>query len=105
MSKPNSKPNSSNRWIPVEAPPQVKPLTPEWMLYQFLVNWTPQDLEIAIRKNVEINLGPFWGYVENMVINEVLNWFKTYRPDLHKVLATEDGIQWLRMNIRKLTQI
>jgi hypothetical protein len=39
------------------------------------------------------------------VINEVLNWFKTYRPDLHKVLATEDGIQWLRMNIRKLTQI
>jgi hypothetical protein len=105
MSKPNSKPNSSNKWIPVEAPPQIKPLTPEWMLYQFLSGWTPQDLQIAIRKNVEINLEPFWGYVENMVINEVLNWFKTYRPDLHKVLAMEDGIQWLRMNIRKMTQI
>jgi hypothetical protein len=106
VSKPSSKAklnSNSSRWVPVEAPSQIKPLTPEWAALAFLKGWTPSDIELAIKKNVEINLGPFWSYVENMVINEVLNWFKTYRPDLHKVLATESGIQWLKMNIRKMT--
>jgi hypothetical protein len=110
VSKPNSKekanPNlnsNSSKWVPVEAPPQIKPLTPEWAALKFLEDWTPNDIELAIKKNFEIDLGPFWSYVESIVIKEVLNWFKTYRPDLHKVLATEDGIRWLKMNIRKMT--
>lgn len=112
MSKPNShkkenpNPPSNSVWIPVDAPPEVKPLTPEWAALQFLSDWTPEDIELAIKKNFEIDLGPFWTYVEGIVIKEVLNWFKTYRPDIHKVLATEEGIQWLKMNIRKMmTQI
>jgi len=110
VSKPNSKekanPNlnsNSSKWVPVEAPPQVKPMTPEWAALKFLEDWTPSDIELAVKKNVEINLGPFWTYVENIVIQEVLNWFKTHRPDLHEVLATKEGMQWLKTNIRKMT--
>lgn len=107
MNKPNNKEkanqNSNSKWIPVEIAPEIKPLTPEWAALKFLEDWTPSDIELAIKKNFEINLGPFWSYVENIVIREVLNWFKTYRPDIHKVLATEEGIQWLKRNIRNLT--
>lgn len=100
---PNPNPANNTSWIPVETPTQVQPLTPEWMALQFLSDWTAQDIELAIKKNLEIDLGPFWSYVEGIVIKEVLNWFSIHRPDLHKVLATERGIEWLKANIRKMT--
>lgn len=101
--KANPNPPSSNAWVPVETPPQVEPLTPEWAALKFLEDWTPQDIELAIKKNVELNLAPFWSYVENIVIKEILNWLRVHRPDLHNVLASERGIKWLKMNLRRIT--
>jgi hypothetical protein len=109
VSKPNSKekanPNlnsNSSKWIPVEAPPQIKPLTPEWAALKFLEDWTPNDIELAIKKNFEIDLGPFWSYVEDMVVEKILEWFKTFRSDLYMVLASNQGRLWLRQNIRRI---
>ncbi|MFN3330495.1 MAG: hypothetical protein ACK419_06180 [Pyrinomonadaceae bacterium] len=107
MDKPQKKANpnphnNNNAWVPVEPPPQVEPLTPEWACLKFLSDWTAEDIALAIKKDFEIDLAPFWTYVENIVIKEVLNWFRTYRPDLHGILATERGIEWLKKNIRKI---
>lgn len=99
---PNPNPANSASWVPVEQQPQVQPLTPEWAALKFLEDWTAEDIELAIKSNFEINLAPFWTYVENIVIQEVLKWFSIHRPDLHKTLATARGVAWLRANIRKM---
>jgi hypothetical protein len=105
-SREKANPNQPNSgWVLVETPPQVKPLTPEWAALKFLQDWTPSDIELAIKKNVEIDLSPFWAYVESLVIQNLLEWFKLHRPDLHAALATEDGVKWLKRNLAKMTRI
>jgi len=102
-SKAKANQNSNSKWVPIEVAPEVKPLTTfEWAALKFLEPWTPSDIELAIQKNFEVDLKPFWSLVEDIVVKEVLNWFKTYRPDLHKVLATERGVRWLKANIRRM---
>jgi hypothetical protein len=101
LSKQEKRQNPASKWVPVDAP-QVKPLTAEWAALKFLEDWTPRDIELAIRKNVKVNLSPFWPIIEDMVVKAVLGWFRTHRPDLYSVLATEDGVRWLKMNISML---
>jgi len=82
-------------------PPSPQAYTPEWALFRFLGEWTPEDLEIAVRKNVEVDLSSAMGMVEDYVATEILKKFETYRPDLHKVLAKEKGVEWLKIQIRR----
>ena len=51
-----------SKWIPVEP---VKPLSAEGLMLRFLGKWTAEDLELAIKKNVEVNLKPFFGAIED----------------------------------------
>ena len=100
-------------WIPVAGPsgspdqqpdqrasPSPDPLSFDWMALKFLESWTPEDLALAIRSGATFDLAPFLGVVEEMAILQILEWFKKYRPDLYAVLATEEGVAWLRKNIR-----
>ena len=91
-------------WVVIK-PSDVKPLTPEWFALKFLTDWTADDIRLAIKKNIVIDMTPFWGYVEDLIVNNILEWFKKYRPDLYDALNTEEGVGWLRMNIRRMIQI
>jgi len=95
---PNSQQVNSD--YKVVAPPSPPAFTPEWALFRFLGEWTPEDLEIAIRKNVEVDLSSAMGMVEEYVATEILKKFETYRPDLHKVLSKESGRDWLKRQIK-----
>ena len=91
----SSKPNN-------QASSEPEPYTPQWFLFNFLKAWTPEDLKAAIEKNVQVDLSVFGDYVVDMVVREVLNWFKQYRPDLYQVLSTDEGIAWLKKNITRI---
>ena len=91
--------NSSNWRVVAVAEP--RPLTPDWMLYQFLKPWTPKDIETAIRRKVTVDFSNLRNYIVNLATEKILEWFRTYRPDLAEILETEDGIEWLRMNVEK----
>jgi hypothetical protein len=92
------------RWVAV-SPPKVEPLTPEWAALKFLEPWTADDLRLAIEKDVRVDLAPFWPFVEDTVVQYLVGWFKTYRPDLASVLETEEGRAWLKRNLRTLTRL
>jgi len=94
----NTQINSEYKVITPPAPPAF---TPEWALFRFLEEWTDEDLEIAIRKNVEVDLSSAMGMVEDYVATEILKKFENYRPDLHKVLSKENGQLWLKKQIRR----
>ena len=86
------------KWVVVKGP---EPFTAEWFLYNFLKDWTPDDLRLVIKKGVDIELGAFKDVIVEMAVREVLNWFKQYRPDLWEVLTTEEGLQWLRRQVER----
>jgi hypothetical protein len=77
-------------------------MTPEWVLFSFLEEWTADDLEAAIRSGVQVDLSAASGYVEDLVVRKVLEWFYEYRPDLYRVLASDMGVAWLRLQIRSI---
>ena len=91
-------PQTNNNYTIVK-PPSPPAFTPEWALFRFLDAWNPEDLEIAIRKNVEVDFSASLGMVEDYVTAEILKKFETYRPDLHKVLAASKGKEWLKRQI------
>jgi len=97
------------KWVPVEdtlersrRASELEPFSPQWFLFKFLEHWTPEDLEVAIKKDVQVDLSFLGDYIIDAVVNEVLKWFKEYRPDLHKVLATDEGVSWLKRNIKRI---
>ena len=95
--QPNSPP--TNRYIIVKHPPES--FTPEWALYHFLEAFTPEDMEIAIQKNFPWELT---GYVDTIIsyaAKELLKWIEEYRPDLHKVLSTPEGMRYLQWNMKQ----
>ena len=96
--------NQSNSNYTVVRPPSPPAFTPEWALFSFLGEWTSEDLEIAIRKNVEVDLSSAMGMVEDYVATEILKKFETYRPDLHQVLSKESGRDWLKRQIKTSIQ-
>lgn len=36
------------------------------------------------------------------MVNKILEWFRTYRPDLYAVLNTPEGLEWLKRNIKTI---
>lgn len=93
---------SSNSWVAVDIRPEVRPFTPEWVMLSFLRGWTAEDLAAAVERNIEIDLSPFMGYVEDAITQHILQWFKMHRPDLHAVLASNAGTAWLKRNIGRI---
>lgn len=91
---------SHNNNYTVVKPPSPPAFTPEWALFRFLDEWNPEDLDIAIRKNVEVDFSSAMGMVEDYVADEILKKFQTYRPDLHKVLSSSKGKTWLKTQIK-----
>lgn len=79
-----------------------EPLTPKWLLMKFLENWTAKDLLLAIRSNYTLNLKPLWSSIEDFIVEEILNWFKSERPDLYEILSSEEGRLWLKKNLRSI---
>ena len=83
------------------AHPPLESFTPEWALFRFLEPWTPEVMQIAIKKNVEWDLSQHMDTIINYATEEILKWFEKYRPDLHEVLKTSDGKRWLKNNIKE----
>ena len=83
-----------------QKPPEIKSFTPEWALYRYLEAWAPDVMELAIQKNYEWDLSQHVDTIINYATEQVLEWFKKYRPDLHEKLNTDEGKKWLRRNIK-----
>ena len=58
-------------------------------------------MEITIRKNIQVDFSGYIGSVVDYTITEILKKFETYRPDLHKVLSSKEGKDWLKRQILK----
>lgn len=97
-SQSKNQPPSSYKLV---APPPLESFTPEWALFRFLEPWTPEVMQIAIKKNVEWDLSQHVDTIIDYATEEILKWFETYRRDLHEVLKTREGRQWLRRNIKE----
>lgn len=100
--------------------PPVTPLSPEWAILQFLKNWTPEDVEYAIKNNVDlaqlfrenrsVTNGLGWIARRNaekvadfMNSSNVLYWFRERRPDLHDaIIRTPGGVSWLYTNFEAM---
>jgi hypothetical protein len=72
------------------------------MAQRFFSDWTADDLLLAIRKDIEIDLSPFMDYIIDQVGEALRKWFSSQlgRPDLGAVFETEEGKAWLRKKIR-----
>jgi len=57
-------------------------------------------MELAIQKNYEWDLSQHVDTIISYATDEILNWFKKYRPDLYEVLKTSEGKKWLKINIK-----
>ena len=101
QNSPNKGQNGSS-WVVIEHTIEPEPFSADWFALNFLREWTPQDLAVAIRKGYQVDLSAFAGMVVDMAVNKILDWFKTYRPDLYAVLNTEEGIEWLKKNIKTI---
>jgi len=99
--KANQNSGNSN-WVVVDCPPEPEPFTPDWFALNFLAEWTPEDLTAAIERGVQVDFSMFAGYIEDMAIKKILEWFKTYRPDLYGVLSAPEGVEWLRRQIKRI---
>ena len=83
----------------VQAPVKPEAFTPEWALFSVLSEWTPEDMGVAVHKNIQVDFSGYVGTVVDYAIGEILKKFETYRPDLHKVLASTEGKSWLKTQI------
>ena len=90
-------PNNNYTVVKQQSP---KAFTPEWALFRFLDAWLPEDLELAIRKNIEVDLSSALPMVVDYATVEILKIFGTYRPDLQQVLSKEQSKQWLKKQIK-----
>jgi len=96
--------HSTNEYKIISAPkkpPEIKSYTPEWALYRYLQAWKPDVMELAIQKNYEWDLSQHVDTIINYATDQILEWFKKYRLDLHEKLNTNEGKKWLRKNIKK----
>ena len=98
---PNRNPSESS-WVVVEHAIDPQPFSADWFALNFLKEWTPEDLAIAIKKNVQIDLSTFASMIEDMVVNKILEWFRVFRPDLYTVLNSPEGLEWLRRNVKTI---
>lgn len=88
-----------NQYKVVSAPVKPEIFTPEWALFSFLSEWTPEDIGTAIRTNMQVDFSSYVGMVIDYAMGEILKKFEMYRPDLHKVLSSKEGKIWLKERI------
>jgi hypothetical protein len=94
-----------NKYVLVTPAKPPEKFTPEWALYHFLKDFTPEDMELAIRKNFPWDLSAYIDVVIDMAIKELLKMMEKWRPDLHKVLNTKEGQRYLKCKMKEaLTQ-
>lgn len=86
----------TNQYKVVSAPVKPEVFTPEWALFSFLSEWTPEDMGTAIRTNMQVDFSGYVGMVIDYAMGEILKKFETFRPDLHKVLSSKEGKTWLK---------
>ena len=100
----------------------VKTFTDEWFLLKFLQDWTGDDINLAIDRDIDLQelivghpdeASPIAtisrGYdPEGWSIKEVLGWFKDRRPDMYEtIIENVKGVNWVkkhwvkRMGIKK----
>ncbi len=97
-----NQPNNNYTVVKAPSPPAF---TPEWALFRFLETFTPEDIEIAIRTNYKVDLSSALGSIVDAAVEEVLEKFKSRRPDLYAILASKKGKEWLKRQIKtSLTQ-
>jgi hypothetical protein len=80
----------------------VRPFSAEWAALRFLDPWDAGTLEMAIERDERIPLSSLITLAEDVIIEQLLDWFASRRPDLYEVLATERGVEWLRRNLRTM---
>lgn len=97
----NQDPNKQPKYVIFTPTPKLEGLSPEWALFRFLGEWTPEDMQIAVKKNVDIDLSMAAGFIVDTAIEELLKRFKEQRPDLHAVLNSSEGKSWLRSKVTK----
>ena len=92
-------PSDSNNNYKIIAP-SVERYSPEWGLLKFLKDWSPEDMELAVKKDYPWDLSDHVDTIIGYAANELLKWFETYRPDLHKVLSTKEGLKYLKKQMK-----
>ena len=70
-------------------------------MYKFLAEWTPDDFKTIVEKDMDVDLSAFTEFIVATAVEKVLEWFKTYRPDLAQILETERGRAWLEKTVRR----
>lgn len=73
-----------------------KSYTTEWFLCNYFEEWTPKTLETAVKTNYIIDIAGFGTEIINHVRDQFIDWSKTYRPDLYKILFTPEGKKWVK---------
>jgi hypothetical protein len=103
LDRKRQSPEAKNSWVQVASPiqPKVRPFSPEWFALKYLKNWTPEDVELAIKKGIQLDLGPLWSHIEDAIFQELLGWFRLRRPDIAAVLETPEGERWVKDNLRR----
>lgn len=99
QSQPPSK--SENGWKVV--PPELKPYTPEWFLFNYLESWTEDDLDTAIRNDIRPDLTTYSELILDQTTDFFLNLFKLHRPDIAHRIQTRDGREWLKRIVKSAT--
>ena len=101
-SKPTEK-TENNGWKVV--PPELKAYSPEWFLFNYLDNWTEEDLDVAIRNDVRPDLTTYAEMILDQTIDFFMNLVKLHRPDLAKRAQTRDGREWVKRIVKSATAL
>lgn len=106
MKKQNNQPSQqppveNNGWAVVA--PELKPYTPEWFLFNYLENWTADDLEVAIKNDVRPDLTTYAELILDQTTDFFMNLFKVHRPDIAHKVQTRDGREWLKRIVKSAT--
>jgi len=80
--------------------PSIPAYTAEWGLLKFLEPWNPEDMELAVKKDYPWDLSQHVDTIIGYAATELLKWFETYRPDLHRVLSTKEGLKYLKKQMK-----
>lgn len=97
-----------------------KPFSEEWIILKIMEQWTPEDVNSAIERNVSL-VQPIVGLLENngilstiakhlmtkhydklnmLTAENVLFWIENRREDIYRALTSNPkGVKWIRENV------
>lgn len=102
MKKENNSPklnpaNNNGGWEVV--PPQLKPYSPEWFLFNYLEHWNDDDVALAIREDIRPELGTFADLIIDQTTDFFVNFLRVNRPDV-KSVQTREGREWIKRIVK-----